>query len=106
MPEKGEQHLYGSAPEKNLSLIAALDALPAMTERSPTEIRELQLADEVLGPLMLAIEAKQKPDANTTRGRSRPYTLLLQQWDQLSIKMAYCSEMIKAHPEATSRLSF
>ena len=85
-PEKGEQYQASSTPEKNLSLIAALDALPALTERSPTEIRELQLADEVLGPLMLAIEAKQKPDANTTRGRSRPYALLLQQWDQLYIQ--------------------
>ena len=35
---------------------------------------------------MTAIEAKQKPDTNTTKGKSRSYALLLQQWDQLYIQ--------------------
>jgi len=85
MLENGEQHQASFAAEKN-SLSATLDALPVLTERSPTDIWELQLADEVLGPLMSAIEAKQRPDAKTTQGRNRPYALLLQQWDQLYIQ--------------------
>ena len=69
--------------EEKSPLIAALATQPVLTERSSMEIRELQLADEALGPLMTAMEAEQRPDASTTCGKSRSYSLLLQQWDQL-----------------------
>jgi len=66
MLENGEKNQASFAAEKKFSLIAALDASPVLTGHSPADIQELQLADEVLGPLMSAIEAKQKARCNTT----------------------------------------
>lgn len=65
-----------------------MTAQPVLTKHSPVEIQELQLqsTDEVLSPLMKAMEARQRPDIGTTCGKDRSYTLLLQQWDQLYIK--------------------
>ena len=83
LQDKEQQHQDGLVGEETSLVMATLTAQPVLTERSPKEIRALQLTDTVLGPLMEAMEANQKPEAATTRGKDRSYTLLLQQWDQL-----------------------
>ena len=51
MLETEQQHQASSTVEEKLPVCAAQDAPLVLTEHSTAEIRELQLADEVLGPL-------------------------------------------------------
>ena len=65
-------------------LLAAVSVLPVLLECSPAEIWKLQLDDDVLGPIAVAVETKQKP--NISQQKSRAYGLLLQQWDRLYVQ--------------------
>ena len=47
-------------------------------------MRKMQLDDDVLGPLLAAVETKQKP--TISQQKSRVYGLLLQQWDRLYVQ--------------------
>ena len=79
-----EQDLATVSAENAEPLLAAVSALPVLLERSPAEIRKLQLDDDVLGPIAVAVETKQKP--NISQQKSREYGLLLQQWDRLYVQ--------------------
>ena len=75
------EHPFSTIAKEDASVIASLTAQTILTERSPEELRELQCVDEILGPLVESMDAKQKPSPNATSGKNRSYTLLLQQWD-------------------------
>ena len=63
---EAEQERQGSfVGEENLPVLATCEAPPVLTEQSTAEIQELQLADEVLEPLMTAMQANKKTDANS-----------------------------------------
>jgi len=47
------------------------------------DLKQFQLDDEVLRPLLKAVEGKQRPPPSTTQGKSREFHLLLQKWNQL-----------------------
>ena len=78
-PKDDEEDLATVSAENAKPLMAAVSALPVLSERSPAEMRKMQLDDDVLGPLLVAVETKQKP--TISQQKSRVYRLLLQQWD-------------------------
>ena len=53
--------------------------------RTNSEIRQLQLQDATVGPLLLAKEADQRPSQHTTNSQSPAYRKLVQLWDQLIV---------------------
>ena len=64
----------------------SVEVIGMLEHKTPEEIRELQLQDEDIGPLLLSVELDQKPDLSQTMRRSREHARLLQQWDQLVMK--------------------
>ena len=58
----------------------------SLWQSSADEIRQLQMEDEVLGPLLRALENKSKPTENNFQGESAESRRLLQLWDQLVSK--------------------
>ena len=53
--------------------------------RTNSEIRQLQLQDATIGPLLLAKEADQRPSQHTASSQSPAYRKLVQLWDQLIV---------------------
>ena len=58
----------------------------SLWQSSADEMRQLQTEDEVLGPLLRALENKSKPTENNFQGESAESRRLLQLWDQLVSK--------------------
>ena len=56
------------------------------TDRHPTGIREAQLADGDVGPVLRAIEVGEKPEADRVKSLSRGARRLVQLWDQLTLR--------------------
>ena len=57
-----------------------------LTERSISDLQQLQQDDDVVGPILKAVIEKERPSRTLTRGKDRKFYLLLQQWDQLYIE--------------------
>ena len=51
-----------------------------------TEIRELQGADEDIGPVLQSVISGQVPEASLCKGKSREFNQLVQLWEQLLVK--------------------
>ena len=51
-----------------------------------TGIRELQSADEVIGPVLQSVISGKVPEASFCKGKSREFNQLVQQWEQLLVK--------------------
>lgn len=68
-----------------LPVVSSVDTYVLM-ERTPEELRNLQLTDSEIGPILQAIENNSRPSIDDIQGKSRSYRLLLQQWDQLYIQ--------------------
>lgn len=51
--------------------------------RSPLELRQLQLDDPTVGPVLRAKEKGKKPELC---GQSRAFQILVQQWEQIEIR--------------------
>ena len=81
-----EQHymMPDAAPEP--IAIDAVITTESLGGRSPEEIRQLQLQDPVLGPVLRALEGKQKPHADHLKSERPECRRLFQQWDQLQAK--------------------
>jgi transposase InsO family protein len=61
-------------------------------------VSELQLEDDVVGPVLTAKIADQRPAEDRLKGRSREFRQLIQLWDQLVIKEgALCRNYEDAH---------
>ena len=59
----------------------------SVTQKPQThDIRELQLEDDVVGPVLTAKIDNQKPTEDQLKGRSHDFRQLIQLWDQLVIK--------------------
>ena len=57
-----------------------------LTERSISDLQQLQQDDDVVGPILKAVIEKDRPSRTLTQGKDRKFYLLLQQWDQLYIE--------------------
>ena len=57
-----------------------------MQKPQTNDVRELQLEDDVVGPVLTAKIADQRPTEDQLKGRSRDFRQLIQLWDQLVIK--------------------
>ena len=51
-----------------------------------TEIRELQGAEEDIGPVLQSVISEKVPKASFCKGKSREFNQLVQQWEQLLMK--------------------
>ena len=70
------------APDIQLT-VGAIQSLGA---RSPEHLRDAQLADPIIRPVLQAKEEEDSPDAEATRSYPPATRRLLQQWSQLRIK--------------------
>ena len=57
-----------------------------LTERTTSDLQQLQQADEVVGPILKAFTENKRLSSNVTQGKDRKFHLLLQQWNQLYIQ--------------------
>ena len=57
-----------------------------LTERTTSDLQQLQQADGVVGPILKAVTENKRPSPNMTQGKDRKFHLLLQQWNQLYIR--------------------
>ena len=78
-------HETGSV--ENLSVGAVtLPHETTLQERTPAEIRTLQLQDDSIGFIMTALESGQKPTSVDVKGKGRYARRLYQLWNRLDIK--------------------
>ena len=54
-------------------------------------LREVQLADPIIGPILKAKEVDTPPSAELTTASNHHTRQLVQQWDHLSSRMEYCT---------------
>ena len=83
---RGLSHQNADAMSRLKREEESVEVIGMLEHKTPEEIRELQLQDEDIGPLLLSVELDQKPDLSQTMRRSREHARLLQQWDQLVVK--------------------
>ena len=73
-------------PEPTLGIAPVTSAIGGvLREKSPSELRLLQLQDPTLGPVLRAVEEGIKPDPDTVKGKSPDLRRLIQMWDQLQL---------------------
>ena len=68
--------------QSSLEAVCTVAMLEGMT---PDELRQAQLQDPVLGPLLQSVESGQKPSQDQAIGVGREHNRLLQQWKQLEL---------------------
>ena len=59
---------------------------------APQDVRDRQLVDSLVGPLLKAKEANEKPQFESGDPK---WCKLVQLWDQLFIKMVFCGGFLK-----------
>ena len=57
-----------------------------LTERTTSDLQQLQQADGIVGPILKAVTENKRPSPNMTQGKDRKFHQLLQQWNQLYIQ--------------------
>ena len=66
--------------------IFAISSTPVIRGYSSQDMRDLQLNDNCVGPILKAKEANQQPPQDLAKTQSLEYRRLLQQWDQLVVR--------------------
>ena len=78
LPNLGESE----SPGKVLEYLAQLRSCAVQDSDQPlTEIRELQGADEDIGPVLQSVISGKVPEASFCKGKSREFNQFVQQWE-------------------------
>ena len=83
-------------------LIAAAPLIP--TKQRATEVREAQLKDATIGPVLQAREVNERPSTEEMKNASRDTRRLVQLWDQLQVRDGILYRLYEHPTEQTPTL--
>ena len=85
-------------------LIAAAPLIP--TKQRATEVREAQLKDATIGPVLQAREVNERPSTEEMKSASWDTRRLVQLWDQLQVREGYFTGFTSTQPSKHQHCSW
>jgi len=91
-----EQHdIYEESAQVNI----AISNIHTLIGRSPQELRDSQLNDLHIGPVLKDLEQQKAPDTTSNRSQPPHTRRLVQQWKQLMVKNEFCGDSFRVLTE-------
>ena len=73
-------------------------------QTSTEQLRDSQLANPIIGPVLQAVEKKDRPSPDASRSESSKMRRLFQQWDQLKIKEGTLWRLFESEDDTSHHL--
>ena len=73
-------------------------------QTSTEQIRDSQLADPIIGPVLQAVEKKERPSPDASHSQPPMMRLLFQHWDQLKIKEGTLWHLFESEDDTSHHL--